>query len=373
MLWKIMSLFCAAVSLCALEPVVVVLGPPGSGKGYAAQFFRENHGYTHLSAGDILRHEIDRRTPIGIQIEEIVSRGERVDAGLMQSLMTKHVCRVQREGKPFIIDGFGGGEQDIAFLHDLLLDLGLIEKTFVLFLDAKDETCKDRMRGRLVCSECEYIYNLETQPPHADGQCDFCSASLIRRSTDTPQVIENRMILYRERVEPNYVKAFAFFPTLFFRTDGNLDGCTRFYQELSDQLPAFEGDAADFVHRLSTQGNDSYKNHFITDRYTAARGMPQMLDLYCRLCGAWVMEYQKDGPGPLLRCYVDRIRNSASQLNFTVKALSTTPLWSCKHCNFSLAQPCIYQKHGEIRPAYQILSDQVNGVALSRIVEAKQN
>jgi len=106
---------------------------------------------------------------------------------------------------------------------------------------------------------------------------------------------------------------------------------------------------------------------FIHDCYTATRGTPQMLDLFCRFCGKWVMEYQKDGPGPLLRCYVDRIHNCSSTLDFTVDTLTVASLWSCDHCHGVLAKPYIYQNHGEFRPAYQILTDSVDGVELSRI------
>lgn len=107
--------------------------------------------------------------------------------------------------------------------------------------------------------------------------------------------------------------------------------------------------------------------HFFKNRYTKARGNPVLLEITCRKCHAWVMDYQKDGPGPLLRCYTDRIHKPAvlRKESFSVRNLGRTSALCCLQCDTELGKPFIYRrkedkarnKLTENRPAYLVLSD----------------
>lgn len=102
--------------------------------------------------------------------------------------------------------------------------------------------------------------------------------------------------------------------------------------------------------------------NFVIDRYTEARGEPKMLEITCRKCKAWVLDYQKDGPGNLLRCYVDRIYHPSAlrEKTFTSQTVQGIPKIRCQDCGTDLATPMIYRRtfpKPEVRPAYRIISD----------------
>lgn len=108
------------------------------------------------------------------------------------------------------------------------------------------------------------------------------------------------------------------------------------------------------------------KFHFIYDRFTEARGDPVMLEIFCRVCNQWMLDYQKDGPGRLLRCYTDRIYHPSSlrKNSFTEENVSTVSSLKCSNCHLILAQPFIYHREKpkpETRPAYRILNDIKSG------------
>lgn len=235
--------------IAGLEPVIIVLGPPGSGKGNFSQFLKENYNYNHLGAGDLLRQEINQKTSLGLQIEDVVKNGDYIDTQIMHYLMTKAVSELQKMGRPFTIDGFGGNEHDMEFLQQLLSEHLLLTHTFVFFLDADDAVCKKRMSNRLICRQCEQIYNADSIIPEREGRCDHCSGELFRRNNDKLEIIEKRLRLYRESVEGNYRKALKFFPCLFFRADADLNLCADYYRNLAIQIDQFQGNAKEFIDR----------------------------------------------------------------------------------------------------------------------------
>lgn len=254
---------CLTYTACALEPVIIVLGPPGAGKGSLSQFFKEHYQYQHLGAGDLVRQEVGRNTEIGQIIAETVKRGERIDPKIMRSLLLRALEVFQASGSPFLIDGFGGDQGDMEFLYGVLSQYGLLCRTFVIFLDARDETCKERMAERLLCSRCGQVYGAGETRPQEEGSCDLCKGELIKRNNDTPEVIDRRIQLYRKSVEPNYLQAVNFFPTIFHQTDGRVDTACAFYESVARNVFAFDGEAKDFVkHFLNCnmeQRHDSVK------------------------------------------------------------------------------------------------------------------
>lgn len=108
--------------------------------------------------------------------------------------------------------------------------------------------------------------------------------------------------------------------------------------------------------------NEPKRFNFVIDRYTEARGEPKMLEISCKKCKAWVLDYQKDGPGNLLRCYVDRIYHPTAlrEKTFTNETVQKIPKIRCLDCGTDLATPIIYSRRfpkPEVRPAYRIISD----------------
>lgn len=115
-------------SLLAIEPILVVYGPPGSGKGTFSQYLKEHYGYNHVSSGDLLRDEIDHKTVIGKEIEEVVKRGDFVRQEIIHDLMRTKVLNFLAEDRPFIIDGFARSEESLVFLENLFQELNLSDQ-----------------------------------------------------------------------------------------------------------------------------------------------------------------------------------------------------------------------------------------------------
>ncbi len=244
--------FFISIPSIGLEPVIILVGPPGAGKGTCAQFLKENHRYNHLSAGDVVRNEISKKTPIGLQIADVVRKGEPINPSIMQFLIAESIREFSEEKKPFIIDGYGRTHEEVDYLYHLLSELNLQERAFVLFFDAPDAVCKERIFHRLICNGCGRIYNRNTARPIVDGICDLCSSDLKQRMNDTPEMIDKRLGEYRNKVEFSYKELLMFFPHLNYCSDQVVNDCLSFYEKLSAEVLMFQGSALDFVKTRSS-------------------------------------------------------------------------------------------------------------------------
>ena len=236
--------------LSSFEPVILLLGPPGSGKGTFSQLAKEK-GYLHLSAGDFIRDEITNKTPFGLIVEDIVKKGNYVDQTLFAQMMKEKIIALSSEGKPLIIDGYGRVPEDVQFLANTLSDLQLTDRTFVLFFDADDTICKERISGRIICNNCHHVYSTKNTSLHIGDFCLNCIKGILEeRINDTPFVIEKRMLEYRKNIEKSYRTSFNFFPVLFFNSGQESLICKQFYQTLLTQIKNHEGDSKSFIQTL---------------------------------------------------------------------------------------------------------------------------
>ncbi len=197
--WFIYLILSFIVPLFANEQVIILIGPPGSGKGTFSQQLKHHHGYNHISAGDLVRNEIIKKTPIGLEIEEIVKKGNYISNETMHSLIEAAILKCAAEKKPFIIDGFPRKEESHQFLLNLLKNLNLVESTVAILIDADDHVCEERILNRQVCVDCNQVYNTVTAPSKIQNECDLCHGALIKRINDTPEVIKKRIKEYREK------------------------------------------------------------------------------------------------------------------------------------------------------------------------------
>ncbi|MCX7750449.1 MAG: adenylate kinase [Candidatus Bipolaricaulota bacterium] len=171
---------------------VVLLGPPGAGKGTIAVRVAQRAGLLHLSTGDLLRDEVARGTELGKRVQGIMARGELVPDELVLSLV-----RERTDGRRgVLLDGFprtlGQAEGLARFLP---LDA-------VIYLSVgKDEVVR-RLGGRRVCPSCGAVYNLVSQPPREPGRCDRCGGALVQRSDDAPEVVARRYEVYERDSQP---------------------------------------------------------------------------------------------------------------------------------------------------------------------------
>jgi len=178
-----------------VEMRIVMLGPPGSGKGTYASRLMAILGIPHISTGDLVREEIKAQTEVGRKIREYVDRGELVPDEVIIELLINRLRKTDAE-RGFILDGFPRTIKQADFLdRNIKLDL-------VINLNVPDEVIIQRLSNRLICRRCGAIYNRLTLKPRVDEICDLCGGELYQREDDKPEVIMERLEVYRKSTEP---------------------------------------------------------------------------------------------------------------------------------------------------------------------------
>jgi len=174
---------------------IVMLGPPGSGKGTYASRLTNILGVPHISTGDIVREEIKAGTEIGKKIKEYSDRGELVPDEIIVRLLIERLRKPDAQ-KGFILDGFPRTIRQAEVLKEISkIDL-------VINLNVPDEIIIQRLSNRLVCKRCGAIYNRLTLKPKVDEICDLCSGELYQREDDKPEVVRERLNVYKRSTEP---------------------------------------------------------------------------------------------------------------------------------------------------------------------------
>lgn len=179
---------------------VVLIGPPGVGKGTQAAFLRERLGVPHVSTGDILRSAVKEGTPLGLEAREFVDSGRLVPDELMGSLIEERLARGDA-ARGFVLDGFPRTVDQVAILDRVLGGLGVgLDRVFSLV--APENEIVRRLSGRRTCPACGAVFHLESRPPAKPGRCDACGAELIQRPDDTEAVIRERLRVFRTQTQP---------------------------------------------------------------------------------------------------------------------------------------------------------------------------
>ncbi|MBI3316826.1 MAG: adenylate kinase [Candidatus Omnitrophica bacterium] len=179
---------------------LVLLGPPGAGKGTHAKILSEKFKVSHLATGDILRKHIREQSEIGSRAKDIIERGGLVPDELVNEMMAGEVERAG-VSKGFILDGYprtlGQAEALNRFLksHNAELDA-------VLNFATSERVIIDRLSGRRICPECGANYHIRNIPPKKEGSCDRCQAKIVQRKDDQPDTIRHRLATYEKETYP---------------------------------------------------------------------------------------------------------------------------------------------------------------------------
>lgn len=179
---------------------LILLGPPGAGKGTIAKALMQIDGSVQISTGDILRAAIAEGTEMGRQVEASMAAGNLVTDDLIMGIMER---RLQQEDcqKGYLLDGFPRTIPQAQALKTLLAKLG--EKLdCALELDVAREVIIDRLTTRRTCTNCGEIYNIKSKPPRVEGVCDVCGSDIVQRDDETEEAIENRLQIYNEQTAP---------------------------------------------------------------------------------------------------------------------------------------------------------------------------
>ena len=179
---------------------VVLLGPPGSGKGTCAKIIGDIYGVPVITTGDMLRAAVAKATSLGVTAKGYMDRGELVPDDLVNDLVAERL-RERDAVNGFILDGYPRSPKQAEAL-DKILKVSGKRLDHVLHVTLEDQVIIDRLSKRRSCPECGAVYHLDANPPKARGKCDKCATVLILRDDDKPEVIKRRLEVYREKTQP---------------------------------------------------------------------------------------------------------------------------------------------------------------------------
>ncbi len=179
---------------------IVMMGPPGAGKGTQAKFLSQKFGIPHISTGDMLREEISSGTQLGKRVEEIIKSGKLVQDDLMIDIIKERLSRGD-VANGFILDGFPRTLSQAKALDELL---NSIDKRveYSIYVEVPEKVIVERLSARRVCPACGRIYNMISNPPQRDEICDVCGVKLVTRDDDKPETVRERYRIYTEMTKP---------------------------------------------------------------------------------------------------------------------------------------------------------------------------
>jgi len=176
---------------------VILIGPPGSGKGTQGDLLEKKYSYPKISTGDILRLEVQEGTPLGKEAKAAMDRGELVSDDIVVEMVKKRILRPDCR-KGYVLDGFPRNVSQAQRLEEMEGNRAEI----VMDLSLKEKSLISRLSARRVCFRCGAVYNLLARHPKKDGTCDICQSKLIQRQDDRPGVIKERLKVYHRQTEP---------------------------------------------------------------------------------------------------------------------------------------------------------------------------
>lgn len=180
--------------------IIVLLGPPGAGKGTQAVRISDKYGIPHISTGDIFRSNVEEGTPLGKKAVSYMSQGHLVPDELVCDLVEDRISQKDCENG-FLLDGFPRTLFQARHFDDYLQRSGR-ELTIVLDMQVGEEVLIPRMAGRRVCRNCGKTYHITNMPTKKDGICDICGGEVYQRPDDSAETVLKRFRVYEEQTRP---------------------------------------------------------------------------------------------------------------------------------------------------------------------------
>ncbi len=178
---------------------LVLLGPPGAGKGTQANVLCKNFNLMHMSTGDLLREAVKNNTPEGAQAKSYMDRGELVPDEIVARMITQRL-KNEDVGGGFILDGFPRTKNQAEILESALSDLNM-PLDMVVYFETREDTILKRLTGRRICRNCGKIFHIINIPPKKEGVCDACGGELYQRNDDKEETIKNRIAVYNKETK----------------------------------------------------------------------------------------------------------------------------------------------------------------------------
>jgi adenylate kinase len=180
--------------------VVILFGPPGSGKGTQGKMIAEEIGIPHIATGDIMRQAISDGTELGLKVKEFVGKGLLVPDEIVIQIIEERLKKDDTKNG-FILDGFPRTIPQAVALDELFQKINT-QNYKVIWLDVPDEEIVKRISGRRTCKNCQAVYNIYFNPPKVDGICDVCGGELFIREDDKEEKVKKRLEVFREQTLP---------------------------------------------------------------------------------------------------------------------------------------------------------------------------
>ena len=179
---------------------LVLLGPPGAGKGTLAQVLSKDLKLAHISTGDMLREALRASTPLGLKAKEYMEKGALVPDEVVIGIVGERLKKKDTQ-KGFVLDGFPRTSEQAESLDRSLKELGMPLDLAVYFKTSLPVIIR-RLSGRRICSKCGHTYHITNFKPKTDGICDRCGADLMQRPDDREEAISNRLKVYDAQTAP---------------------------------------------------------------------------------------------------------------------------------------------------------------------------
>lgn len=179
---------------------IVLLGPPGAGKGTQAKSISNRYSIPHISTGDIFRKNISENTPLGIEAKSYMDNGQlvpdEVTINMVKDRLQQDDCK-----NGYLLDGFPRTVHQAEALDNFLTKREESIDT-ALLIEVPKEFILERMTGRRVCPSCGASYHIKFNPPANDGKCDLCGSDVIQRKDDTEETVKERLDVYENQTQP---------------------------------------------------------------------------------------------------------------------------------------------------------------------------
>ncbi len=180
--------------------IVVLMGPPGAGKGTQAVRLAEKLAVAHVASGDLFREAIAAGTPLGVQAQGYMGRGELVPDDIAVRMVFERLAQPDCD-RGVVLDGFPRTDAQAAALDAALQAEGR-QVDAALLLDVPEEAILERMTGRRICRQCQTPYHIKFNPPARAGECDRCGGELYQRDDDREETVRKRLEVYQAQTLP---------------------------------------------------------------------------------------------------------------------------------------------------------------------------
>ncbi len=181
---------------------IILLGPPGAGKGTQASFLERERGMVQLSTGDMLRAAVKAGTPVGLKAKAVMDAGELVSDEIVSGIVSERLDDEDIQKGGFILDGYPRTQKQAGHLDAMLSEKDMV-LDHVIELSIDEEALVDRVEGRFTCSKCGEGYHDRHKMPKVHGICDICGANAFkRRPDDNAETVRTRLKEYRAKTAP---------------------------------------------------------------------------------------------------------------------------------------------------------------------------